>query len=126
MGSSWLILRYIILALAVTSTCVDYLSRSNITMAIIAMVDYDIGNQTTDSNNNATKHEENFSCPLPTTTNSGTNETQTHRRKPLPGPKYDWNPKMQGISKTTFNFSVLIIAQFQQVSFLDLFSIHLS
>lgn len=93
-------------------------------MAIIAMVDYDIKNQTSDATN-TTKHEENFSCPLPSTANPSTNETQTHSHKPLPGPKYDWNPKMQGIWENFLYFKLIII-QLQQVSFLDPSSIHLS
>lgn len=63
-------------------------------MAIIAMVNNESTDQTTDSN--STQPSDNFSCPRPSVTNPITNETTHHTPKVLPGPKYDWNPKMQG------------------------------
>ena len=99
MGTSWLSVRYIILALAVTSTCVDYLSRSNITMAIIAMVNTVATNETHPSLSNSSKPDDHFTCPLPYTSDPKTNETTIHTIQPLPGPKYEWNPKMQGSNK---------------------------
>lgn len=68
-------------------------------MAIIAMVRYDdISNHTTEYHhaNNSNPDDGHFTCPLPTTYNQSTGESTTHVSKPLPGPKYDWNPKMQG------------------------------
>ena len=106
MGPSWVSLRYIILALAVTSTCVDYLSRSNITMAIIAMVN---NNQSIDSSINSSNDDHHSTCPLPTSDRTK-NETQNHHAmKPLPGPKYDWNPKMQGIILGSFFYSFVLM-----------------
>lgn len=89
--------RLVILMMAVAATGIDYLSRTNITMAIIAMSNHSVESNTSIKD----------VCPYNYNEKNSSTDLQT--LKVLPGPKFDWDQKMQGMILGSFFYSFVLM-----------------